>query len=73
MTLWRRWLPSWRREALRTTLWLVPALMVVLIVVLFAVTYLLERAVYFAAAMQAIEAKGHDGSLTHALRPPPTI
>ena len=31
MAFWRRWLPSWRREALRTTLWLVPALMVALI------------------------------------------
>jgi len=46
MTLWRRWLPSWRREALRTTLWLVPAVMVALVIVLFAVTYLLDRAVY---------------------------
>jgi uncharacterized membrane protein len=35
----RRVLPSWRREAFRTTLWIVPATMVVFAVALFAVTY----------------------------------
>jgi uncharacterized membrane protein len=39
-------LPSWRREALRTTLWLVPAVLVMLIVGLFAITYALDQAAY---------------------------
>jgi len=42
----RRRLPSWRREALRTTLWLVPMLCVAAALVLFAVTYSLDEAVY---------------------------
>lgn len=42
----QRWLPSWRREALRTTLWLVPAVMVAFVVALFALTYSLDRAAY---------------------------
>ena len=41
----RRRLPSWRREALRTNLWLVPTLLVVAIILLFAATYGLDRAV----------------------------
>jgi uncharacterized membrane protein len=45
-------LPSaWRREALRTNLWLVPTIEIVLAVALFAGTYALDRAAY-------------DGSLT---------
>jgi uncharacterized membrane protein len=40
-------LPSgWRREALRTNLWLVPTVEIVLAAVLFAATYALDRAVY---------------------------
>jgi uncharacterized membrane protein len=40
-------LPSaWRREALRTNLWLVPTVEIVLAVVLFAGTYALDRAAY---------------------------
>ena len=44
-----RWGPgelSSRKDALRTTLWLVPAVLVVLVAILFAGTYLLDRAVY---------------------------
>jgi uncharacterized membrane protein len=41
----RSLLPPWRREALRTTLWVVPALMVAAAVLLFAVTYGLDRAI----------------------------
>ena len=37
---------DWRREALRTNLWLVPAVEVVAAVVLFAVTYALYRAAF---------------------------
>ena len=39
-------LPSWRREALRTTLWLVPVLCVAVALVLFAISYVLDEAVY---------------------------
>jgi uncharacterized membrane protein len=40
-------LPSaWRREALRTNLWLVPTVEIVLVVALFAGTYALDRAAY---------------------------
>jgi uncharacterized membrane protein len=39
-------LPGWRREALRTTLWLVPAVLVVLVAALFVITYQLDQAVY---------------------------
>jgi uncharacterized membrane protein len=40
-------LPSaWRREALRTNLWLVPTVEIVLAVALFAATYALDRAAY---------------------------
>jgi uncharacterized membrane protein len=38
-------LPSWRREALRTTLWVVPAIMTLGAVLLFVITYALDRAV----------------------------
>jgi uncharacterized membrane protein len=37
---------DWRREALRTNLWLVPAVEVVAAVVLFAATYALDRAAF---------------------------
>jgi uncharacterized membrane protein len=36
--------PDWRREALRTTLWVIPAVMVAGAVALFALTYALDRA-----------------------------
>jgi uncharacterized membrane protein len=39
-------LPSWRREALRTTLWLVPTVLVGVAAVLFAFTFGLDRLVY---------------------------
>ena len=40
-------LPSaWRREALRTNLWLVPTVEIVLVVALFAGTHVLDRAAY---------------------------
>jgi uncharacterized membrane protein len=42
----RRRLPGWRREALRTTLWVVPTVVVAVSVVLFAVTYGVDRAAY---------------------------
>jgi uncharacterized membrane protein len=38
--------PSWRREALRTNLWLVPAALTVVAVLLFLLTYNLDEAVY---------------------------
>jgi uncharacterized membrane protein len=44
-----RWLPrpsEWRRESLRTTLWLVPTVQVLLATGLFTITYLLDRAAY---------------------------
>jgi len=39
-------LPDWRRESLRTTLWVVPAIEIAAAVVLFAITYALDRAAY---------------------------
>jgi uncharacterized membrane protein len=39
-----RRVPGWRREALRTTLWLVPTVMVIAVSVLFVVTYSVDRA-----------------------------
>jgi uncharacterized membrane protein len=42
----RHRIPSWRREALRTTLWLVPSLLVVAVGLLFILTYALDRAAY---------------------------
>jgi uncharacterized membrane protein len=41
----RHRVPGWRREALRTTLWLVPTVMVVGVCVLFVMTYAVDRAV----------------------------
>jgi uncharacterized membrane protein len=41
-----RLLPSWRREALRTTLWLVPGALVLAAVALFGITTELDHAVY---------------------------
>jgi uncharacterized membrane protein len=45
----RSWLPplsDWRREDLRTTLWVVPAIEIAIAVALFVVTYELDRAAY---------------------------
>ncbi|HXQ18819.1 MAG TPA: DUF2254 domain-containing protein [Acidimicrobiales bacterium] len=42
----QRRLPSWRWEALRTTLWLVPTLLVVLAGLLFGVTFAIDLAAY---------------------------
>jgi uncharacterized membrane protein len=39
-------IPVWRRESLRTNLWLVPSVEVLLAVLLFAATYALDRAAY---------------------------
>jgi uncharacterized membrane protein len=39
-------LPSWRREALRTTFWLVPSILVVVAGLLFAVTFGIDLAAY---------------------------
>ncbi len=39
-------LSDWRREALRTTLWLIPAALVLVAVVLFVVTLLVDRAAF---------------------------
>jgi uncharacterized membrane protein len=39
-----RWLPWWRRDALRTTLWVVPSVLVVLAGLLFLLTYVVDRA-----------------------------
>jgi uncharacterized membrane protein len=41
-----RRLPSWRRDALHTTLWLVPTVLIVVVVIVFIGTYALDRAVY---------------------------
>jgi uncharacterized membrane protein len=40
------WVSEWRREALRTNLWLVPVLEVAAAIALYAVTHALDRAVY---------------------------
>ncbi len=42
-----RKLASWRWEALRTTLWLVPTVLVLVAVVLFAVTFAIDWAAYY--------------------------
>ncbi len=42
----QRKLPSWRREALRTTFWLVPTILVVVAGLLFAVTFEIDLAAY---------------------------
>ena len=39
-------LPSWRREALRTTFWVVPTLLIVAAGILFAITYEIDLASY---------------------------
>ena len=39
-------LPSWRREALRTTFWVIPTLLVIAACALFAVTYEVDLAAY---------------------------
>jgi len=39
-------LPSWRRESLRTTFWVVPTLAIVVACVLFAITYEVDLAAY---------------------------
>src|ERR1039458_2762835 len=39
-------LPSWRREALRTTFWLVPTILVVVAAFLFLVTFRIDLAAY---------------------------
>ena len=39
-------LPSWRREALRTTFWVVPTLLIVVACMLFAVTYAVDLAAF---------------------------
>ncbi len=46
MKTWLPRFPAWRREALRTTLWVVPTIEVILAVALFAVTYAIDRAAY---------------------------
>ena len=46
MTRWRPVPAAWRREALRTNLWLVPTVEVVCAAVLFAGTYAVDRAAY---------------------------
>jgi len=43
----RRKLPSWRWEALRTTFWLVPTLLIVVAVLVFAATFAVDLAAYF--------------------------
>ncbi len=40
----RRRVPGWRREVLRTTLWVVPTVMVIAAAALFAITYAVDRA-----------------------------
>jgi uncharacterized membrane protein len=42
----RRKLPSWRWEELRTTLWVVPSLLIVAAVLLFLVTFLIDLAAF---------------------------
>ena len=39
-------LPSWRREALRTTFWVVPTLLIAVAVILFAATFEIDFAAY---------------------------
>jgi uncharacterized membrane protein len=42
----RKRLPSWRREALRTTLWFVPAVLIVVAVLVFIITFALDVGAY---------------------------
>jgi uncharacterized membrane protein len=46
MSSMRRKLPSWRWEALRTTLWFVPAILIVAAVVMFIITFSIDVAAY---------------------------
>ena len=46
MTSRARRYSEWRRELLRTTLWLVPAIEVLIAIVLFAITYQVDRSAY---------------------------
>jgi uncharacterized membrane protein len=41
-----QWPSAWRRESLRTNLWLIPTIEIVLAVLLFACTYAVDRAAY---------------------------
>jgi uncharacterized membrane protein len=43
----RRRLPGWRREALRTTLWFVPAILIVVAIVIFIITFSIDVAAYY--------------------------
>jgi hypothetical protein len=52
-------LSDWRREALRTTLWLIPTALVVVAVVLFAGTLLLDRAAFRGTARLCVERRHH--------------
>ncbi len=45
LTRRHRHLPGWRRDALQTTLWFIPSILVLVAVALFAITYALDRAV----------------------------
>src|SRR5581483_5551261 len=45
-SLMRRFLPEWRRDALRTSLWFVPTLQIAAAAVLFGLTYRLDRLAY---------------------------
>ena len=47
MTSQRKALPSWRWEALRTTLWFVPAVLIVVATLTFAATFMIDVAAYF--------------------------
>jgi uncharacterized membrane protein len=47
MSAKRQTLPSWRLEALRTTLWFVPAVLIVVAALIFIVTFSLDVAAYF--------------------------
>jgi uncharacterized membrane protein len=47
----RRQLPSWRWEELRTTLWVIPSILVVVAVVLFVVTFAIDVAAYHNPAL----------------------
>jgi uncharacterized membrane protein len=40
-------LPDWRRDALRTTFWVVPVLLIVVAVALFALTFAIDLAAYY--------------------------
>lgn len=47
MSVRRQALPSWRLEALRTTLWFVPAVLIVVAALIFVVTFSLDVAAYY--------------------------